>query len=198
MSREALAHALSGPVSLAEDQWRERDVDRLHALASAQIGKGIRTEREALLAGLGKSWIALRDSRRTDEMPEVLSGLIACLMWSRPRPTVKAADKVARWVIIERVHENCPTCKGRKEIPDTDRMAGRIFTEGDGAVPMRMCPECNGTGKHRYSNAERISGMGINAGELHKYDRLLCDAEMWLAQAESQAIRSTMRLLERW
>jgi hypothetical protein len=119
-------------------------------------------------------------------------------MWSRPRPTVKAADRVARWVIVERVHENCPTCKGKMEIPDTERMAGRVFAEGDGAIPMRVCPECKGTGKHRYTNAERIDGMGIGGGELHKYERLLCDAEMWLAQAESQAVRSTMRMLERW
>jgi len=196
--KESLAHALSGPVSLAEDEWRERPVDRLHALASSQIANGVRTEREAILAALGKSWIALRDAMRTDEMPEVLSGLIACLMWSRPRPTAKAAELVARWIIIERVHENCPTCKGRKEIPDSDKMGGRALEAGAGAIPMRECPECHGTGKHVYSNRERIEGMGINAGELHKYQKLLFDAEMWLTQAESQAVRSTMRLLERW
>lgn len=196
--RESLAHALSGPVSLAEDQWRERDVDRLHAVAAAQIAKATRTEREAHLAALGKSWIALRDAARIDERSAVLSGLIACLMWSRPRPTVKAADRAARWVILERIHEACVTCKGKAEIPDTERMSGRVFTEGDGAVPMRNCPECNGTGKHRYSNQERIEGMGIGAGELHKYAKLLCDAEMWLSQAESQCLRSTVLLLERW
>lgn len=196
--KEALAHALSGIASLAEDAWRERPVDRLHALASSQISNGVRTEREAILAALGKSWMALRDARCTKEMPEVLDGLIACLMWSRPKPTAKAADKVARWIIIERVHENCPTCRGRKEIPDTDKMGGREIAEGSGAIPMRECPECKGTGKHIYSNRERIEGMGIGAGELHKYQKLLFDAEMWLAQAESQCIRSTKRLLERW
>lgn len=198
MSRESLAHALSGPISLQEDEYRERPVDRLHALASSQVVNFTRTEREAHLAALGKSWIALRDAMRVDELPAVRDGLIVCLMWSRPKPTVKAADKAVRWTIIERVHEACPTCKGKMQIPDTDKMGGRVFAEGDGAVPMRVCPECNGTGKHRYSNQERIAGLEIEAGELHKYARMLADAEMWLSQAESQAVRSTMKLLERW
>lgn len=196
--REALASVLAGLSSLQEDDFRERPVDRLHALASAQVSNYTRTEREAHLAALGKSWIALRDALRADELPAVVEGLIVCLMWTRPKPTVKAANRAARWTIVERVQENCPTCKGKMQIPDLEKMGGRIFAEGDGAVPMRVCPECNGTGKHRYSNRERIEGLGIEAGELHKYSRLLSDAEMWLSQAESQAIRSTVRLLERW
>lgn len=196
--RESLAHALSGPISLAEDQWRERDVDRLHALAKAQVVNFKRTEREAHLARLGKSLIALGDAIRNDELTGAIDDLASCLAWTKPKPTEEASKKVAYWAIIEKVQSNCPVCKGKREIPDAERMAGRVFSDGDGAVPMRVCPECNGTGKHRYSNRERIEGLGINPADLHRYAKIISDAEHWISQAEAQALKSAGMILDKW
>lgn len=188
--RESLARALSGPVSLMEDEWRERPVDRLHALASAQMERANRTAREAHLASLGVSLIALKAANRADELDRAIKRLVACIMWVRPAPTEKMALKVARQAIQETIIDFCPTCKGTGEVPDQEGL--------DGAQRMRVCPSCGGHGRRRYSNEERISGLQIHAGELHKVNRYLTEALTFISRAEDEAIRTAARLLERW
>lgn len=185
--REVLAHALSGPVSLMEDDYRERDVDRLHALACAQLSS---VRKASHLASLGVAYIGLKYANREDELPRCIAALERCLAWDRPTPGWRIRTRVAHWAIMETVIDMCPTCQGRGEIPAQDGL--------DGAQRMKTCPECAGHGKRRYSNAERIYGLQIEPGELAKVERTLGAAISYLAEAEHEAIRGAKRLLDRW
>jgi len=76
---------------------------------------------------------------------------------------------IARQSILEVRNDKCRVCKGRVDgnkvfsIPDADRMAGR--DDPDGPVPMRACPQCGGTGKHRWGDSER--GEAVSGAEIH-------------------------------
>ena len=188
--KEALAKALSGPVSLMEDEWRERPVDRLHALASAQIVRADKAARDSHLSSLGVSMIALKVANRPDELGRAIERLTVCLGWIQPKLTEGMALKVARQAIHEYIVDFCPTCKGTGEIPDQEGI--------DGAQRMKPCPSCGGHGKRRYSNQERIYSMEIEPGEYHKLERQLTRAMNFISVAEDEAIRTAKRLLERW
>lgn len=180
MSREALAHALSGPISLQEDEYRERPVDRLHALACAA--------RESNLSALGLSIIALKAANRADEYVRSVDRLAYFLCRMKPRPNAEMRIRIARQAISEHIIDFCPTCKGTGEIPNQDGL--------EGAQPMRPCPECHGHGKRRYSDSERMDALGT--ASLRDVNRWMGDALGWIAQAEHEATKSAARLLEKW
>ena len=136
MSRESLAHALSGPVSLAEDEWRERPVDRIHALAAAQSAYG-RTARESALSALGVSLIALKSANRADEYVRSVDRLAHLLRKTKPKPNAELRIRIARQAVHEHIVDFCPTCRGTGEIPDQEGL--------EGAQRMKPCPECGGT-----------------------------------------------------
>lgn len=190
MTKEAFAHCLTGPISLAEDQWRERDVDRLHALASSQQLRANRTARESHLSSLGVSYIALKSANRPDELARAISKLAAFLQDFKPRANSEMRQRIAMQAIMECVIDFCPTCKGTGEIPAQDGV--------DGAQRMKECPECSGHGKRRYSDAERMGALQAPADDLFKIQRQLDFAISVLAEAESEAVRTAKRLLERW
>jgi hypothetical protein len=173
-----------------EDEWRERPVDRLHALASAQIVRADRAARASHLASLGVSLIALKAANRPDEIGRAIERLTSCMFWRKPYPSVRMAEKVSHQAIMEWVIDHCPTCSGTGEVPDQDGI--------DGAQRMKVCPSCGGHGKRRYSNAERIAALEIRGDELHKVNRWLSDALGYISRAEDEAIRTATRLLERW
>ena len=188
--REALAHCLTGPVSLKEDAHRERDVDRLHALACAQVVSCHRTAKASHLSSLGKSFLALKTANRPDELKECITRLAKCLTWIKPKPSEQMRLKLARQAIMESVVDMCPTCKGAGEIPAQDGL--------DGAQRMKSCPECGGHGRRRYNNLERIEAMEIEPAQLPKVERQLFNAFSFLSQAEAEAVRTAKRLLDRW
>jgi hypothetical protein len=173
-----------------EDEWRERPVDRLHALASAQIVRADRAARASHLAGLGVSIIALKSANRADELSRAIDRLATCLLWRQPSPTEEMAKRIARQAVQECVIDFCPTCHGAGEIPDQDGI--------DGAQRMKVCPTCGGHGKRRYSNGERIEALQIHPGELHRCNRWIGDALGFISLAEDEAIKTANRLLERW
>lgn len=187
--REALAKALSGPINL-DEQAHERPVDRLHALASAQIDRANRTARAAKLASLGVSIIALKHANRPDEYNRSITRLADCLAWPKPRPSQEVRLRVARQAVQEWVIDFCPTCKGVGEVPAQEGL--------EGAQRMRECPECGGHGKRRYSDAERLTALELEAGDYVKMARWMADAMGFIARAEDEAVRSAKRLLERW
>lgn len=187
--REALAHSLSGPINLDERDW-ERPVDRLHALASAQIKNARRTAREAHLSSLGVSLIALKSANRADELSRAISRLADCLGWIKPRPTSAMRLRIARQAINEYVIDYCPTCQGRGEVPDQDGL--------EGAQRMKPCPECGGHGKRRYSDAERMSGLEVERAQYAQAERWLCEGLAFMAIAEAEAVKTARKLLERW
>ena len=195
MSREALAHALSGPISLQEDEYRERPVDRLHALASAQIRKANRTARESHLASLGVSFIALKAANRPDELERAVEKLAKCLTSVKPRPSDDERRVIARQAIFECVLDFCPRCRGTREVPDRDDV--------DGAQRMKPCPPeidggCGGSGKRRYSDAERMEALKFARDDLSRMQKQMAFAIGLLGEAESEAIRTAKQLLERW
>ncbi len=183
--REALAHALTGPINLDEKEGWERPVDRLHALAAAQAVTLNRTARECALASLGVSLLALTAANRADEYSRSVSKLADCLLWLRPRPSSKVAHLVARQAVMEWVVDSCPTCMGRGHITST-------------AGVQKVCPECDGTAKRRYSDTERQEAMQIDDKEFARANRLLGEAWRFVSLAEAEAIRTAKKLLEKW
>lgn len=184
--KESLAHALSGPVSLAEDEWRERPVDRLHALAAAQSAYG-RTAREAALSALGVSLIALKAANRADEYVRAVDRLAHMLRKAKPKPNAELRIRIARQAVHEFIVDFCGTCQGRGEIPDQEGL--------EGAQRMKPCPECGGHGKRRYSDSERLELIG---GEAKFCGRWMADAMALISEAESEAVRTANKLLEKW
>jgi hypothetical protein len=176
-----------------EDEFRERPVDRLHAMACAQTATVNRAVRESHLAGLGVSLIALRDSNRPDEYARAVDRLAKFLHGMVPRANPEMRKLLATQAIHENVISFCPRCKGTGEIPAQDGL--------DGAQRMAPCPSdtgCGGSGKRRYSDAERMEAMSVNKETVNKVNAQLSYAHLVLAQAESEAVRNAIRLLERW
>lgn len=188
--KEALAHCLTGPVNLDEQEARERPVDYIHAMAMAQQVTVHRTHHDAHLAALGLSWYALKGANRPDAFQDVLDRLAACLLWSGGRMSRKDRQKIAHQAVMESLVDSCPTCAGTGEI--------KAYEEIEGTQRMKQCPECGGHGKRRYSNAERIAGLEINPTELVKYERKLSEALGYLAQAEKEVTITALRLMEHW
>lgn len=188
--REALASVLAGLSSLQEDDYRERPVDRLHALASAQIRSANRTARESHLASLGVSFIALKAANRPDELARAVEKLAAFLERCKPGVGKEMRERIARQAIMENVIDFCPTCKGTGEVPAHDGV--------DGAQRMKECPECGGHGRRRYSDSERLEAIQADKSDADKISRQLAYALSVLAEAEHEAIRGAKQLLERW
>lgn len=178
--REALASVLSGLSSLQEDDYRERPVDRLHALASAA--------RDSHLSALGLSIIALKAANRPDEYVRSVDRLAYFLCRMRNRPNAEMRLRIARQAVMEHVVDFCPTCKGTGEIPAQDDL--------EGAQRMKPCPECGGHGKRRYSDAERMDALGVKS--LRDTERWMAEALGWIALAENEAVKSAARLLEKY
>lgn len=178
--REALASVLSGLSSLQEDDYRERPVDRLHALAAA--------ERGSKLAELGVSIVALKAANRADEYVRSVDRLAHFLRLIKPRPNAEMRIRIARQAVMEHIVDFCPTCKGTGEIPDQEGL--------EGAQRMKPCPECQGHGKRRYSDRERLDALGVKS--VREVDRWMAEAMGFIAQAEHEAVRTAKRLLERW
>lgn len=189
MGKEQFAHCLSGPVSLAEDQWRERDVDRLHALAASQVKNADRAARQSHLASLGVSLIAVKAANRADEYARAVAKLAQMVRReARPRPSNTICLSVSRQAIQEYVVDFCPTCSGKGEVPDLEGL--------EGAQRMKPCPECGGHGKRRYSDSERAEAIGAENEKRAAY--LISRANYLISMAEDEAIRGARRLLERW
>lgn len=197
--RESLARVLSG-ISNLDEGPHERPVDRLHALASAQIVRADRAARASHLASLGVSLIALKDANRPDEYLRAVDKLTSLMRDMRPRASHEARTKLSRWAIQECVISFCPRCRGTGEVPASNDV--------EGAQRMVPCPPrdyrapenggCGGTGKRRYSDAERLEALEVDREQLAALTRQLDYAHLLLAQAESEAIRSAQVLLERW
>lgn len=182
--REALAHALTGPINLDEKEGWERPVDRLHALAAAQVESFHRTARESALASLGVSLLALKGANRPDEYARSVAKLSDALFWLRPRPSNRLAYLVARQAVMEWVVDSCPTCMGRGHVTSTEGV-------------VKSCPECGGHGKRRYTDEERQEAMQMEDKEFARANRLLGEAWRFVSLAEAEAIKTAKKLLEK-
>ena len=60
---------------------------------------------------------------------------------------------------------------------------------------MKPCPECGGHGKRRYSDAERAESIG---GRELNMAGWMSHAIALISEAESEAVRTANKLLERW
>lgn len=187
--RESLARVLSGLSNLDEGP-HERPVDRLHALAMAQVSRANRTARAAKLASLGVSLIALKAANRPDEYARAVERLTECLAWQKPVKDEAMRTRVSRQAVMEHCIDFCPTCKGAGEIPAQDGL--------DGAQRMKPCPECGGHGRRRYTDEERRTNMLLGVEEYRDGMRMMAEAMRLISVAEDEAIRSVKIMLERW
>lgn len=186
--KESLVAVLTGFQSLSNDDSRERPVDRLHAVgAGQQRGRLDRQTlifserlREAHLVTLGRDLIAFKYSHSADAHEKAISGLTDALGWKKAEHHLRPRQRpqVARWAIQEWVIDSCPTCWGRKIVPDHD-------IQGlEGRQPMKNCGTCSATGKRRYDDAERREALGDLAG----VERGLALAHGLIGEAEKLCI----------
>lgn len=195
----ALAVALGGALGMGSDDSRERPVDRVGAAgwSGRTVGmseRGSHEMRLAKLASLGVDLIAYKFGRRQLSGPAAESKLVAILAWphwwtgGKYSLTDAEADAVALWSIHEWVEDKCAPrphgCGGAREVPAEQGI--------DGAQRMILCSQCNGTGKRRWKDEERMGAMG------KAFPDAMDKAHQIIAEAEALATRRCRELLERW
>jgi hypothetical protein len=146
-----------------------------------------RTRKEAFLASLGMSYIALKVANRPDEFDRTVDRLARCLSG---KIGSQMRLRIARQAVMEGMVDSCPSCSGTGEV--------RAYEDTEGTQRMKECPECGGHGKRRYSNQERIEALQIAPGDLVWCERALSEALGYLAAGEKEAILTARRLLERY
>lgn len=192
----ALAVTLGGLQGLGTtEDGRERPVDRLHAVASAQGPTERRSEsqcergdyaaQESFLCSLGVDLIAFKFGHRAPSKELAELSLSIALGWKRWGLKLKRRqyERIARCALMEWTLDFCPTCHGAKEIPNYEQV--------EGAQPMKPCGECRATGLRLYTDHERIEAMG------EAYAKAMDNAHIILRWAESLAIRGTKDWLDR-
>jgi hypothetical protein len=139
---------------------------RLFARAVAEIACEILIVTKKMLVTDAPIWIETVESR-----PAVIES-----------PEYKAAIAIARAALHQHVIDMCPTCQGKKEVPDHD------LPELEGRQPMKLCGDCNGTGKRKYSDDE--CGDALKGHVSRKHARQQIDRALEIIQlAETIAIR---------
>lgn len=208
--RAALIGVLGGYQSLSDDESCERPVNRLAAVGAAQITQGQRDaatlhdkrvemgergkslDRAAAYAALGVDLLRFKGANVSRARPDVEDQLAAILGWKSKglKLTVRQCLLVARQAVMEQTIDYCPRCLGAMKVPDHDQKGLQ------GSQPMKPCPPapegCDGTGKRRYSDAERAELLGPG------FDAALSEAHEILSRAEDSAVSAGKRLLERW
>lgn len=179
--KKTLAMALSGFQGLGSDDFRERPVDRLGAMAAIQIQRADKSAAESFMASLGVELIAFKFARRLSSRANAEDKLAIVLSWPqwKLKLSPRNRDLVSRWAVEEWAEDFCKPCTG-----------SGISVDSRGVV--RGCPECGGTKKRRYSDAERVSALGA------AFDKPLSEAHGIIGRAEDLAVRGAKQMLERW
>lgn len=188
--KEALIAVLGGLQSLAQSDTRETPVDRLGAIAMAQIAVG-RARAESFLVGLGRDAIAFKYGRQPSCREPTISKLAICLGWRRYRLHMRENERllIARWSLLEWVEDACGVCKGKAEVPKSGE------PDAEGAIPMKVCPACGGLGKRRWSDDDSWRSV---LPDIPKTARAISVASNCLHDAEALAVRQTAKMCERW
>lgn len=187
--RAALAGVMGGFQNLDHDDAHERPVDRLSALAAAQIARAEDAQRGAILASLGVELIRFKDARIDAARLDAEDLLSAVLVWHQRSLDLSDLDRtrVARWAIHEWANDSCPPrpngCGGAGEVPDHSRVEGK--------QPMRVCPVCSGSRMRYWSDDDRIRAIG------RPFPRAMAEAHTMIARASSLAVERAKQLLER-
>lgn len=183
--KETLAATLTGLLGLGWDEAHEKPVDRLTALAAMQNQRAGEAQNAAVLRSLGQDVISFKYANRADTRESAIEKLADQLKRIRAleqRPVLRA--RIAAWALQEHVIDMCPRCTGRGEVP-------QFADQGDGYQPMLPCDPCNGTGKRRYSDAERIGATGGKHAE--HFER----AHEYITRAVHLADETAARMLGR-
>jgi hypothetical protein len=188
--KQALALSLAGFQGLGHSDSRERPVDRVGAAGAIQIARATEEMQNAFLCSLGVDLIAFKFGNRASSRADAIDRLAIALAWPRLHLHLRPRErtKVAAWTVQEWAIDMCPICHGAKEIPDRG-------VELEGRQPMKPCPPttgCGGTGKRRYSDAERSEALGGN------FDKAMAEAHGLIGRAEDLAVRTARQMLERW
>lgn len=188
---EALAVALAGYTSLSEAaNGSIRPVDRLHALGMGQRYR--EAQREAALICLGGDLIRYSRSRVDSAQGDCVEKLANLL---------KGREETRMAVAIQAIHEfhapACQICKGRTDATGIFSVPApqEGWKEGDGPVPMRVCPSCNGTGVKKWGRKERTDSLGFDS---RKVEALLSEAHFLISHATWLSDQYGTREVNRW
>jgi hypothetical protein len=163
---ESLAHALQGKLTYDTASW-----DKLTALAWGSVTNAQRSARESLQNSLGVSLLGFKVAQRPDLFARAASELQRFL-GHVVRVGLENRGKVARAAIREWVIDMCPKCCG----------TGSIF---DTLGVKKVCGECAGTTRRKYTNAEREAELGFS-GE--KAERAMSAAHFIIATSVGFAV----------
>lgn len=182
MSLEALARSMSGGLTY-DSEHDGNGLDLLTAMACGSVTSTSRAARESILNSLGVSLIALKMAGRADLFKRAVIELKDCLRWRIRKMGQRDRLLVAKVVIDEWVQDGCHMCRGAKH----------IFDEGG---VKRPCMVCVGTGKHRYSDAERAEALGVDSPEAAtKWSRALGIGHFQVGFAVAYASRNAYEKL---
>lgn len=182
----ALAAVLGGLQSLGHDEAREKPVDRLGAMAASQIARAKDAERTAALCSLGVDLIRFKFANIEAARLDAEDRLALALTWRHKADDLSDRERgrVARWAVREWGIDLCPRCKGAGKTPD-------FVVPIEGKQPMSECVDCWGSGKRRYTDAERTEAMG------QLFAKALDEAHSLIAWAESLAVQRARDQCER-
>lgn len=165
MSRETLAKATTSS-DLGWDENRAKDIDHITALGVIQL-------RDSRILRLGRNLILLRGYEevrsKTDLQDRCLQDreetieLIASIVQHKAEfkgLTEKQRLIICRVAMLEWVLDRCRQCHGAGQI---EREVGGVLT----------CEACSRTGKHRFSDLERASNIGVKITRLAHYQTAL-------------------------
>lgn len=168
-TEESLLRVLSGPRNLKANRLNECDVDRVGALAIAQmpahhareVENANRANYEASMVCLGRHVLALRmanDAKAYAPLHAMLMVEVDARLkyMDDPKEREKAASQIATQAIQEYIVDMCSECSGKRNVPDDlpDEKVSRF-----GRRRMKECPECGGSGQRRYTIYERAKLM---------------------------------------
>lgn len=164
-TEESLLRVLAGPRTLKANRLGDCDLDRVQALAIAQmpahharqVESLRRASHDASMVALGRHVLALRIGNEASAYEPLLQILateaIERLKYVEDENVRYWTSRaVARQAIQEYLVDMCASCSGKGHVPVTEE--ARI-----GRQAMTVCPDCAGSRKRRYTFWERAQEM---------------------------------------
>lgn len=168
--RKLIATALTSS-NLGASDTEERAIDRILALASAdRLGSLLWRLRLANDPGAFKPAVLVLSSRMV-----------------RQGEDRAMRERVAAAAILEWLDDLCRNCGGR----------GRLLPEKGTPVLTHVCTKCEGTGRHRHTDAARARALGIPLNAAAKWGGRFAKAHALISSADRKTYASVAAQLER-
>lgn len=169
--REIVAQSL-GSAHLEQVEFKEVPIDRVGALARAsKLGRAL------------WHWRYAGQPCHREVLALTVRKAQGRFQISRRHPDYEILIRASKQMLIEWYFPKCRSCRGAAEqIIDNKRV---------------LCPNCEGTGLHRYGDYERIDGLGVDKQEYRRWEPRLRDIHLIISGADVGAVLRCKIELER-